>query len=148
MWDCHQLIGLQVNATNGEVGRLADLCFDDERWQIRYVIVDTSSRDRQMMLALGVEDVATDVPGDGGTAGSRPVPSQGLAAGEERPGRVAPDPHHHNHVEDVHDKNVTTADSDDRAAWRPTRATFVAWRRSAAIALPRPTATSATCRAS
>jgi hypothetical protein len=59
MWDCQQLIGLTVAATDGEVGRLTDLCFDDERWMIRYFIVNTTANEHQM-VALGAEHEGTE----------------------------------------------------------------------------------------
>jgi hypothetical protein len=61
MWDCQQLIGLTVAATDGEVGELTDLCFDDERWVIRYFIVHTSSNERQMVVALGIDQLAQNI---------------------------------------------------------------------------------------
>jgi hypothetical protein len=61
MWDCQQLIGLTVAATDGEIGRLTDLCFDDERWVIRYFVVNTSSSEPQMLVALGLEQLADDL---------------------------------------------------------------------------------------
>lgn len=64
MWDCHQLIGLRVSAEDGEVGRLRDLCFDDERWMIRYFIVD-SARPGAREIVVGVDLVADALGGDG-----------------------------------------------------------------------------------
>ena len=70
MWDCQQLIGLTVAAIDGEVGRLTDLCFDEERWEIKYFIVDTSSSERQMTVTLGVDQLAQELL----TTGSAGVP--------------------------------------------------------------------------
>jgi hypothetical protein len=35
------LEGYHVHATDGDVGRAADFLFDDERWTVRYAVVDT-----------------------------------------------------------------------------------------------------------
>ncbi len=37
----HSLIGFKIEATDGEIGHVADFYFDDENWTIRYLIVDT-----------------------------------------------------------------------------------------------------------
>jgi hypothetical protein len=60
MFDCQQLIGLPVSAVNGLVGRLTDLCFDDERWVVRYLVVATAFTDQATMVALGTDDLADD----------------------------------------------------------------------------------------
>lgn len=38
-----ELIGRTVAATDGDVGRIEDLFVDDERWAVRYLVVDTGS---------------------------------------------------------------------------------------------------------
>ena len=35
------LLGLTIAASNGDVGRLHDLYFDDQSWRVRYLVVDT-----------------------------------------------------------------------------------------------------------
>jgi len=35
------LLGYSIRATDGEIGHVADLYFDDERWAVRYLVVDT-----------------------------------------------------------------------------------------------------------
>jgi uncharacterized protein YrrD len=35
------LLGYAIRATDGNIGTIADLYFDDERWAVRYVVVDT-----------------------------------------------------------------------------------------------------------
>jgi uncharacterized protein YrrD len=35
------LLGYSIRATDGEIGTIADLYFDDQRWAIRYIVVDT-----------------------------------------------------------------------------------------------------------
>jgi hypothetical protein len=37
----HEVSGYHVKAAGGEIGHVEDFLFDDETWQIRYVIVDT-----------------------------------------------------------------------------------------------------------
>ncbi len=37
----HTLIGLKLEATDGEIGHVSDFYFDDESWIVRYLIVDT-----------------------------------------------------------------------------------------------------------
>ncbi len=39
--DSRKLTGLTIHATDGEIGRVDDLYFDDERWAIRYLVVKT-----------------------------------------------------------------------------------------------------------
>ncbi len=39
--DAKHLLGYSIRATDGEIGSVADLYFDDERWAIRYLVVDT-----------------------------------------------------------------------------------------------------------
>jgi sporulation protein YlmC with PRC-barrel domain len=38
-----QFIGLPIKATDGEIGKIKDVYFDDHRWAVRYLVVDTSS---------------------------------------------------------------------------------------------------------
>lgn len=35
------LLGYAIHATDGDIGTVCDLYFDDERWAIRYLVVDT-----------------------------------------------------------------------------------------------------------
>jgi uncharacterized protein YrrD len=37
----HDLKGFCIGATDGEIGEVKDIYFDDERWVIRYLVVDT-----------------------------------------------------------------------------------------------------------
>lgn len=39
----HEVRGYHMEATDGEIGHLEDFLFDDETWEIRYVIVDTKN---------------------------------------------------------------------------------------------------------
>jgi hypothetical protein len=38
-----EVIGYHLQATDGEIGHVADFIVDDETWQFRYVVVDTSN---------------------------------------------------------------------------------------------------------
>jgi hypothetical protein len=38
-----QLIGLQIEASDGPIGRIKDVYFDDYRWTIRYLVVETGA---------------------------------------------------------------------------------------------------------
>jgi uncharacterized protein YrrD len=54
-----------VGATDGEIGNLTDLYFDDYRWVVRYLIVDTGTwlRSREVLISpisLRYETLATD----------------------------------------------------------------------------------------
>lgn len=35
------LLGYSIHATDGDIGKVIDLYFDDERWAVRYLVVDT-----------------------------------------------------------------------------------------------------------
>jgi hypothetical protein len=37
-----KLEGLAIGATDGPIGKIKDVYFDDEAWVVRYVVVDTS----------------------------------------------------------------------------------------------------------
>lgn len=41
--DSKDFSGCTIRATDGEIGRVTTLFFDDERWAVRYVVVDTAS---------------------------------------------------------------------------------------------------------
>ena len=36
-----ELLGFTIHATDGDIGRVRDLYFDDHRWTVRYLVVDT-----------------------------------------------------------------------------------------------------------
>lgn len=48
-----QLTGLQVQAADGDIGTIRDLYFDDERWTVRYLVVDTGGwlRGRKVLIS-------------------------------------------------------------------------------------------------
>ena len=43
MFAISALEGCTVNASDGEVGTVKDILFDDEAWRIRWVVVDTGT---------------------------------------------------------------------------------------------------------
>jgi hypothetical protein len=78
MWDCEQLIGLTVSAVDGELGQLTDLCFDDERWVIRYFVVDSGASDGQVLIAPGIDELADDIANAAPMADVRTTGDEGL----------------------------------------------------------------------
>src|SRR5256885_17215081 len=36
-----ELLGFTIHAADGDIGRVHDLYFDDRRWTVRYLVVDT-----------------------------------------------------------------------------------------------------------
>jgi hypothetical protein len=42
MWRVSLLEGLAIGATDGDIGQVDDLYFDDESWTVRFLAVDTS----------------------------------------------------------------------------------------------------------
>lgn len=49
----HQLLGYHVHATDGDLGHVHDLYFDDQTWAVRYIVVDTRHwlNGRRVLLA-------------------------------------------------------------------------------------------------
>ena len=66
-----QLQGEAIRARDGAIGEVMDVYFDDERWAVRYLVVDTGSwlPDRQVLLspasldpaASGANEIAADL---------------------------------------------------------------------------------------
>lgn len=57
------LYGFAIRATDGDVGHLHDLYFDDERWLVRYLVVDTGTwlAGRQVLISpVTAEEVLWD----------------------------------------------------------------------------------------
>ena len=48
-----QLYGLKLHASDGEIGHVKDFYFDDQKWVVRYVVVDTGPwlLDRLVLIA-------------------------------------------------------------------------------------------------
>ena len=57
------LNGYSLQATDGELGKVKDVFFDDEKWTIRYLVVETGSwlNSRQVLISpysiAGVDEV-------------------------------------------------------------------------------------------
>lgn len=49
----NELLGLGVHATDGDLGKVGDLLFDDQKWAIRYFVVDTGGwlTGRQVLIS-------------------------------------------------------------------------------------------------
>jgi len=49
------LKGYRLHASDGEIGKLREVYFDDHRWAVRYLVVDTGSwlLERQVLIAAG-----------------------------------------------------------------------------------------------
>jgi uncharacterized protein YrrD len=61
MWDVARIIGYKVVASDGDVGTVKDILFDDASWTMRWLVVGTGNWffDRQVLLpvsTLGVPD--------------------------------------------------------------------------------------------
>lgn len=41
LWSASDIIGLAIEATDGKIGSIADLLFDDRQWVLRWAVVDT-----------------------------------------------------------------------------------------------------------
>lgn len=55
-----ELNGFAVHASDGEIGTVKDIYFDDRRWALRYIIVDTGSWliDRKVLISpISVRDI-------------------------------------------------------------------------------------------
>lgn len=86
-----EIIGFPIAATDGELGSVDDLYFDDSRWTIRYLVVDTggwiSGRDTLIPLqatrdvnwaeeAIGVNLTKQQVKGSPGIDADKPLSRQ------------------------------------------------------------------------
>jgi len=55
LYRLEKLIGMTLEASDGEIGSVTDIYFDDHRWTVRYLVVDTGGW-------LGARDVLIPVP--------------------------------------------------------------------------------------
>jgi sporulation protein YlmC with PRC-barrel domain len=60
-----ELIGRQVAATDGDVGRVEDLFIDDERWVVRFLVVDTGDWLTSRCVLLSPASAVADAPAQG-----------------------------------------------------------------------------------
>ena len=53
VYKLRQLLGLHIKASDGEIGRIKDVCFDDHSWTIRYLVVETGHffANRQVLVS-------------------------------------------------------------------------------------------------
>ena len=64
LWDASALVGYAIEATNGSIGTVSDLLFEDDSWTVRWLVADTGDwfSSRKVLLpvaALGLPDRAT-----------------------------------------------------------------------------------------
>ena len=55
-----KLIGMTIGATDGEIGKVKDVYFDDHRWAVRYLVVETGSwlEERKVLISpISVETI-------------------------------------------------------------------------------------------
>jgi sporulation protein YlmC with PRC-barrel domain len=55
---CRAVVGHQLDATDGRLGRVKDFMIDDKAWTIRNLVVDTSQRSRVVVAARHVEAIS------------------------------------------------------------------------------------------
>ncbi len=66
----HRVLGYRIRATDGEIGKVRDFYFDDQKWTVRWIVVDTGSWlvEREVLLppaaAKGPDTEAHDLPTD------------------------------------------------------------------------------------
>ena len=53
LYRMEKLIGMTIGAYDGEIGKIKDVYFDDQRWAVRYLIVDAGSwlEDRKVLIS-------------------------------------------------------------------------------------------------
>jgi uncharacterized protein YrrD len=54
----HELIGYHLHATDGGIGHVDDLLFDDRTWAVRYLVIDTSNWPGGRSVAIPSEWIA------------------------------------------------------------------------------------------
>ena len=65
LWNASKIEGYTVAASDGDIGTVSDLLFDDQSWQIRWLVVDTGTwfTERKVLLptsTLGHADVQAE----------------------------------------------------------------------------------------
>lgn len=53
LYRMEKLIGLSIGASDGELGKIKDIYFDDQRWAVRYLVVETGSwlNERKVLIS-------------------------------------------------------------------------------------------------
>ena len=56
LWTASELVGSTIKATDGDLGTVSDLLFDDQSWMVRWLVVDTGNwlPGRLVLLPLSV----------------------------------------------------------------------------------------------
>jgi sporulation protein YlmC with PRC-barrel domain len=75
------LIGREVVAMDGEVGKIRDLYFDDERWVIRYLVIETG--DWMSRRSVLVSPISVTTAGDADTPVSVNLTQAAIATGPD-----------------------------------------------------------------
>lgn len=60
LYRLNKLFGMSIGATDGELGKIKDVYFDDGRWAVRYLVVETGSwldRRKVLISPLAVERI-------------------------------------------------------------------------------------------
>ena len=63
LYRMEKLIGLSIGATDGDLGKIRDIYFDDNRWAVRYLVVETGSwldKRKVLISPLAVERIDWD----------------------------------------------------------------------------------------
>src|SRR6185312_6880682 len=65
LYKARDILGCAVDASDCQVGRIKDLYFDDQTWNLRYVVVETGSwlNSREVLLAPAALSGADPVAG-------------------------------------------------------------------------------------
>jgi len=61
LWTASKIKGYAIAASDGDVGHVSDLLFDDASWQIRWLVVETGNwlAGRKVLLPVSTLDMPT-----------------------------------------------------------------------------------------
>jgi hypothetical protein len=61
LYSLSKLVGSPIKASDGEIGKIGDVYFDDHRWAVRYLVVDTAggwlSERKVLISAISVDSI-------------------------------------------------------------------------------------------
>jgi hypothetical protein len=63
LWKAQELEGRSIQATDGDIGKLDQLYFDDESWVVRYLVAETGSwlsSEKELISPAFVEEIGRD----------------------------------------------------------------------------------------
>ena len=66
LYRMEKLIGMSIRASDGEIGKVKDVYFDDHRWGARYLVVDTGGwlEGRKVLISpIAIESIDWDKSG-------------------------------------------------------------------------------------